>query len=497
MSYAKLTERFQQAYRLDHAMTFLSWDQMVMMPEQGNEARSSSIAELASLKHKLLTAPELEEWLQEAQSNDDGSHAAGIREMKRVWKQATCLPAELVVAKIKAGSKCEHGWRTQRGNSDWTGFLANFREVVSLAREEAQLRMQASDGEIATPYEALLDLHCAGDSQSMIDGVFADLRGVLPELLQTVREHQSSREKITLKGRFPLRDQQALCEKLMAVLGFDFKSGRLDQSMHPFSTGVAGDLRITTRFSEGEFVEALNATAHEVGHASYEGGLPAKYEGLPVGSHRNMCIHESQSLLFEKQIAISRSFSGYFIEYIHQYLKESAALGKDALWHMMTKVEPGFIRVEADEVCYPLHVLLRYEIESALINGEIEPDVIPEIWDQKMTEYLGISTGSNHADGCLQDIHWTDGGFGYFPSYTVGAINSAQIFEALCGDHPDWESRFARGDLEFVRIWLEEKIWSHGCAMTSQELMQSATGKGTSPDAYIAHLKKRYLQELH
>ncbi|MEM7259591.1 MAG: carboxypeptidase M32 [Pseudomonadota bacterium] len=415
--------------------------------------------------------------------------------MKRVWQQATCLPADLVVAKIKVGSKCEHGWRTQRAENDWQGFLANFREVVAIGREEAGLRQQASVS--ATPYEALLELHCTGDSQAMIDSVFATLRAELPVLLNQVQEHQSSRQPRTLAGEYAIADQQALCEQLMQVLGFDFRAGRLDQSMHPFSTGVPGDLRITTRFRTSEFIEALNATAHEVGHASYEGGLPASLEGLPVGAHRNMCIHESQSLLFEKQVCVAKAFIGFFIDHVHHHLPQSKGLSGNTLWQLMTQVTPGYIRVEADEVCYPLHVLLRYEIESALINGDIEPDVIPDMWNEKMTEYLGLSTEGNYTDGCLQDIHWTDGAFGYFPSYTIGAVNSAQIFAALCHDHADWQARFANGDLSFIRQWLEEKIWSNGCQLSSQELMQHATGQKTNTDAYLAHLRNRYLNEMH
>ncbi len=496
MSYQKLVERFQQIHRIDHAMTFLSWDQMVMMPERGNDARSSSIAELASMKHKLLTAEEVAGWFDNADASADNLQSVSLREMQRVWRQATCLPADLVVAKIKAGSKCEHGWRTQRTANDWTGFVANFREVVELGREEASLRLESND-KLSTPYEALLDLHSSGDSQVLIDGVFKALRKELPGLLVEIREHQASRPPIVVAGEFALAKQQALCEELMRVLGFDFSAGRLDQSMHPFSTGVAGDLRVTTRFRNNEFIEALNATAHEVGHASYEGGLPAHLEGLPVGAHRNMCIHESQSLLFEKQICISKSFTGFFAERIHKHLEDSKNISSENLWQLMTKVEPGYIRVEADEVCYPLHVLLRYEIESALINGDLEADEIPEIWDQKMTDYLGLSTKGNYKDGCLQDIHWTDGAFGYFPSYTIGAVNSAQIFGAMCSDHPDWQSRFASGDLDFVREWLEDKIWSKGCELTSQELMRHATGQATNTDAYLGHLRARYLEETH
>ncbi len=501
MSYPKLVERFAEIYRLDHAITFLSWDQMVMMPEHGNDARSSSIAELAGIRHRMLTAPEVSDWFGESdvQGVNDAATQISLREMRRVWQQATCLPEALVVAKIKAGSTCEHGWRTQRANNDWSGFLKNFLPVVQLAREEATLRQQAATDEkgLNTPYEALLDLHCSGDSQSLIDSVFANLRAELPTLLQNVREHQSSRNTPVISGEFPITKQKALCEQLMKVLGFDFAGGRLDESMHPFSTGVAGDLRITTRFRTDEFLEALNATAHEVGHASYQGGLPADLEGLPVGDYRNMCIHESQSLLFEKQIFLSRHFMQYFTDVVHQHLPGATAYDASALWSAATHVEPGFIRVEADEVCYPLHVLLRYEIESALINGKIEAQAIPDLWNQKMNDYLGLSTEGNYTNGCLQDIHWTDGAFGYFPSYTVGAVNGAQIFKALCDDNPQWQAKLGSGDLGFVREWLENKIWSRGCQLTSQELMQHATGSTTNTDAYLAHLNARYLEESH
>ncbi len=496
-AYQKLVTRFQELHRLDHAMTFLSWDQMVMMPPNGNDARSASIAEIASIRHKLLISPEVEDWINEASMQNSLEISRSLQEMERVWRQAACLPADLVVAKIKAGSHCEHGWRTQRGANDWAGFLKNFKPVVDLSREEAQRRQQAAGKRFSSPYEALLELHCAGDSQSLIDSVFSTLREQLPTLLQQVTERQKKSALPSLKGDYPQQQQQALCEELMTSLGFDFQSGRLDRSMHPFSTGEAGDLRITTRYQDDEFIEALNSTAHEVGHSCYEGGLPEKWRGLPVGGHRNMCIHESQSLLFEKQIFYSKTFLKFFTTKIHQYLPASKAIDADTLWGACTRVKPGFIRVEADEVCYPLHVLMRYEIESGLINGDIEADVLPDIWNEKMQSYLGLSTVGNFTDGVLQDIHWTDGAFGYFPSYTIGAVNSAQIFQALCNDFPDWQDRFVAGNLSFISEWLHAKIWSKGCELSSQDLMTQATGRGTSTDDYLAHLKLRYLDELH
>ena len=319
------------------------------------------------------------------------------------------------------------------------------------------------------------------------------MRSVLPGLLQQVMDKQST-PPVSAAGSYPVENQIALNKEMLATLGFDFDAGRLDQSMHPFSTGSAGDSRITTRYDECHFLEALSGTAHEVGHASYESQLPEKFRGLPVGESRNMCIHESQSLLFEKQIFFSKAFMGFLTGKIHQYLPDASKLSIDDLWRTGTRVEPGKIRTEADEVTYPLHVMLRYEIESALINGEIEADAIPDIWNEKMQSYLGIDTKGDYTNGCMQDIHWTDGAFGYFPSYTIGAVNAAQIFAKIKSEHPDWQDRFGNGDVQFVRDWLHDKVWSRGCDLESQELMLSATGSGTSADALVEHLEARYLR---
>ena len=280
--YQKLTERFQQIYRLDHAITYLNWDQMVMMPANGNDARAQAIAELASVRHGFLTAPEVSDWFDEIESSGEVqqvSQKAMLREMRRKWREAHCLPSALVKARVVAGSRCEHGWRQQRPNNDWTGFLANFKAVVDLSREEANHRLEVSDGRLASPYEALLDLYCTGDSLSLVESVFTVLRQELPQLLQQAQDQQASSQQ-TVTGDFPIAEQHAINEKLMQCLGFDFESGRLDQSIHPFSTGVAGDLRITTRYRTTDFLEALNATAHETGHASYEGGLASGHESV-------------------------------------------------------------------------------------------------------------------------------------------------------------------------------------------------------------------------
>ncbi len=488
-AYGKLCERFREIDRLQHAITYLSWDQMVMMPAKGSGMRSESVAELAGISHAKLTAPEVEDWLSEVGSGAENPES--VREMQLAWSNANCLPAELVKEQILVGSACEMGWRTQRGANDWKGFLKNFKPVVELSRREAKLRQEASGS--ATPYEAMLALHCHGDTEALIDEVFTKLRSVLPDLLQQVMQKQNS-QTMSADGDYPTETQIALNKEMLTTLGFDFEAGRLDQSMHPFSTGTAGDSRITTRYDSGHFLEALAGTAHEVGHASYESQLPEGLKGLPVGGSRNMCIHESQSLLFEKQIFFSKAFMSFLTGKIHHHLPDASGLSADDLWRLGTHVAPGKIRTEADEVTYPLHVMLRYEIESALINGKIEVDAIPDIWNEKMQSYLGIDTNGDYTNGCMQDIHWTDGAFGYFPSYTIGAVNAAQIFAKIKSEHTDWQTRFEKGDVQFVRDWLLDKIWSKGCELESQALMQSATGSGTNADALIEHLQARYLR---
>lgn len=491
-AYPKLVQHFQKIAQLDHAMTFLQWDQLVMMPPAGNDSRAKAIAELASIRHELLIGAEVGELIEMADYQAaDELEKRSVLEMGRTYQQASCLPASLVKAQSYAGSKCEHGWRTQRKDNDWQGFLANFEEVVKLAREEAQLRKAAAPARFATPYDAMLDLHCTGDSSEFISEVFTGLKKELPELMQQVLEKQQ--EALSLVGSYPLEQQKHLSHKLMEYLGFDFKAGRLDVSLHPFSTGGRGDQRITTRFKEDDFIDALMGTAHETGHASYEAGLPEKWDNLPVGEARNMCLHESQSLFFEKQIFLTMPFLTFFTGEIHDCLTDSRKFTADEIWHSAIRVEPSYIRVDADEVSYPLHVILRFEIEKDLINGQILPGEIPELWDMKMQQYLGLSTKDNYRDGCLQDIHWTDGSFGYFPSYTLGALNAAQLSSTIRQVYPDWREMLGRGEVDFIRNWLGENIWEKGSTMESQDIIRAATGEATNPKYFLKHIRDRYL----
>lgn len=494
-AYQKLETHFKRLAHIGHALTFLSWDQLVMMPSGGNDSRTEAVAELSGLYHDMLVAPEIGDLLEDAAGEElDSDLRVSLVEMEREYRLASCVPADLVKAKSRAGSKCEHGWRVQRAENDWSGFQANFKEVVNLSRQEAQARQAAASDSFPTPYDALLDLYCTGDSAEMIENIFSTLKESLPGLLNRVVEHQENRD-VQISGTFPVEQQKLLNRELMIILGFDFSEGRVDESSHPFSTGVRGDHRITTRFRTEDFIDALKATAHETGHASYESGLPHRWEDLPVGQARNLSLHESQSLLFEKQLFLAPSFISFFTPRIHAHLTEATSFDTEQIWQACTMVKPSYIRVEADEVSYPLHVILRFELEKALINGDLETADIPEAWDHKMTHYLGLSTEGNYRDGCLQDIHWTDGSFGYFPAYTLGAINGVQIFNAFCREYPDWEERFSRGEIIFMRDWLQEHIWCKGRTLSSQHLLEEATGEGTNPEHFLTYIRKRYLDD--
>ena len=280
----------------------------------------------------------------------------------------------------------------------------------------------------------------------------------------------------------------------MQLLQFDFDHGRLDESAHPFCGGVPSDVRITTRYDESEFVQSLMGIVHETGHARYEQGLPASFAGTPVGEARSMGIHESQSLFFEMQIGRNEAFIEHLSQMAAQHFTEhnQAVFAKENFLKLYTRVKKDFIRVHADELSYPTHVILRYEIERDLLNGVIRHSDVPELWDQKMQSYLGLSTKDNYQNGCMQDIHWTDGSFGYFPSYTLGAMYAAQFMAAM-KQSIDVEAVLGSGDLSPIFSWLNANIWSKGSLLTTDELVKSATGEALNPAYFQAHLQSRYL----
>jgi carboxypeptidase Taq len=326
-----------------------------------------------------------------------------------------------------------------------------------------------------------------------IDRIFGDVRQWLPGLITQAQEKQSKEKVTTPIGPFPVAAQRALNQEVMTLLGFDFSGGRLDESTHPFSGGVPEDVRLTTRYHEGDFTRSLLGTIHETGHARYEQNLPRDWLGQPVGTARSYGLHESQSLSFEMQLARSRAFVGLLAPLLAKHFGDQPAFDPDNLYRLWTRVKRGHIRVDADEVTYPAHVILRYEIERALVEGDIEPDDIPGLWDEKMQALLGIDTRGNYKDGCMQDVHWTEGAFGYFPSYTLGAMYAAQWFAAIRRNVPDLDTRIAAGDLSPVFEWQRTNIWSQASLWSTPELVGRASGEALNAKYFRRHLETRYL----
>jgi len=490
-SYTELCRVHLRLYRYNHLGAITGWDRSAMMPPKGSAARAAAEAELHALIHRTRTDHRLVELLRAAEQEPlTEIERANLREMQRDWRDANALPESLVEAKTLAGAKCEHAWRSQRQANDWHGFLGNFREVVRLAREEAQL---LADDTGLSHYDALMDRFEPGVRTTDIDRIFGDVRQWLPDLIARVQIKQRDEQVIAPLAPFPLSAQREMSLAVMKRLGFDFDAGRLDESMHPFSGGVPEDVRLTTRYSEDDFAQSLMGAIHETGHARFEQNLPREWLGQPIGLARSYGIHESQSLSFEMQLARSRSFAGLLAPLLSQHFGDQPAFAADNLHRLFTRVKPGLIRVNADEVTYPAHVILRYEIERLLIEGEIEAEDIPALWDEKMESLLGLDTRDNFRDGCLQDVHWTDGAFGYFPSYTLGAMYAAQWFAAMRRAVPDLDARIAAGDLAPVFEWLRQNIWSQASRWDTPELVHRASGEALNPAHFRAHLEARYL----
>ena len=490
-AYTELCRVYARLYRYNHLSAIVGWDRNAMMPPKGNDARAAAEAELNALIHRTRTDPRLDGLMRAAEDEQLGDvERANLREMRRDWRDANALPERLVEAKTLAGAKCEHAWRSQRPANDWPAFLENFRVVVALAREEAQLLADESG---LSRYDALMDRYEPGVRGADVERIFDELKRWLPDLIARAEKRQQGESVIAPTPPFPVASQRTISLTVMKLLGFDFQGGRLDESAHPFTGGVPEDVRLTTRYREDDFAQSLMGTIHEVGHACFEQHLPRGWLGQPIGLARSYGIHESQSLSFEMQLGRSRAFLGLIAPLLAANFGAQPAFGADNLYRLLTRVRRGLIRVQADEVTYPAHVILRFEIERALVEGDIEAEDIPALWDERMSSLLGIDTRGNFKDGCMQDVHWTEGAFGYFPSYTLGAIYAAQWFAAMRRAVPDLDARIAEGDLAPVFDWLNAHIWSQASRWDTPELVRRASGEPLNPAHLRAHLESRYL----
>jgi len=495
MSFANLDTLCRKLEAIGHAQAILGVDEAVSMPEGGGEKRAEAFATLAGIYHAAATAPEVADWIAAAAGEDlPPAQQTALREFRRVHTNLTALPAQFVERQTGAAMRTEQLWRALRPKGDWGTFAAALTEVVAMAREEAGMRAAALD---LDPYDALMEQYDPGNRMAEITPVFADLRkflkSFLPEALEAQNKRFAARPLKPVLGTFPVEDQRQLGLACMLAIGFDFDHGRLDISHHPFCGGVPTDVRMTTRYRTDDFLSSLMAVLHETGHGMYEQGLPKAGAHWPSADARGMAMHESQSLFNEMQIARSDEFWHWAMPLVKEHIGEAVAdwQPEDVIAHV-NLVEPGLIRVDADEVTYPLHVILRYEIEQDLISGKMEVHHIPEVWDAKMHEYLGLRTHNDPSNGPMQDVHWSGGAFGYFPSYTLGAMMAAQQWAAMEKKNPNARAQIAQGDFTEINRWRSENIWLKASTASTPDLMTAATGEPLNAKYFEAHLRKRY-----
>ena len=493
-AYQELERRHARISAIGDALGILGWDTQTIMPEGANDSRAEQTATLSVIAHELATDPRIADLLAEAETDSslDAWQRANLREMRRHHIQSTAIPADLVEATSKAVSVCEMTWRAARAESDFAKLLPSLTEVLARVREGAEALGSVMG---ISPYDALLDSHDPGARAERIDALFADLSSFLPDLIGRVLDRQAAAPAaVDPQGPFPVEKQRELGVRMMERLGFDFSRGRLDVSLHPFCGGATGDVRITTRYDEANFTDALMGILHETGHALYEQNRPRAWLGQPVGQSRGMAVHESQSLLMEMQACRSPEFITWLAPVVREaFGGEGPAWEADNLRRLYSRVERGFIRVNADEVTYPAHIILRYRLEKALIAGDLTLPDLPGAWNDGMAELVGVVPPDDRL-GCLQDIHWPGGGWGYFPSYTLGAMTAAQLFDAARNADPEIVPALSSGEFAPLVAWLRVNVHETGCFHASgDELLTAATGRPLDSSVFKRHLEQRYL----
>jgi len=490
--YQQLEAAFRHAALIEEASAFLSWDAAVNMPDKSAESRAEQMATLGVLSHQTLTRPEIADWIAAAEGSNTALNPwqrANLREMRRVWVHRAAVPSDLVAAATRAASACEMVWREAKPKGDFAAVLPTLGEVLKLVREAGQAKAAKLGTSV---YDALLDQFEPGGRAAEIDVIFADLAAYLPGAIDRALLHQAANPAVEPKGPFPVERQRALSLALMRRIGFPFEQGRLDVSRHPFSGGTPDDLRITTRYDEDDFARALMGTLHETGHAMYEAGLPKAWRRQPVGEARGMVMHESQSLLLEMQTCRGREFIGFAAPLMRETLGGTGpAWETDNLYRLGIRVSRSLIRVDADEVTYPCHVILRYRLERAMIAGDLKLADLPGAWADGMKQLLGV-VPPNHTLGCLQDIHWYSGSWGYFPTYTLGALAAAQLFQAAERAVPHLRDSIGRGDFAPLFAWLRANVHGKASLLQTQDLLLEATGARLGTAAFKAHLARRY-----
>lgn len=490
-AYAALEKHFARRAGLQGALGILNWDSRTMMPAAASPARADQVAALEGAIHGALMDPAVADWLDRAESDAghlDDWQRANLTEMRREHLLATAVPADLVEANARDAARCEMVWRTAKVENDFALLLPHLQKVLNHQREIAAANAAVLNCGL---YDALHELYEPGSRVADYGPVFDDYAAFLPGFLAEVEAVQAREPKAEpFEGPFPVEAQRALVQRLAGILGFQ---GRVDQSLHAFCGGATGDVRITTRLDPDNFFKSLKSGLHEAGHALYEMGRPAAWASQPVGQARGLGVHESQSLTFDMQVGRHPRFLEWLAPQLAEaFDREGDAWSAENLRRRFRRVERTFIRVDADEVTYPAHVILRWRLEQALIEGRMELADLPEAWNQGMRDLLGI-TPPDLAQGCLQDIHWPAGAWGYFPTYTLGAMMAAQLFQAASEAIPGLADQIGRGDFRDLVAWLGDNVHRWGRYLSARDILIRATGKPLDAGIFKAHLRARYL----
>lgn len=491
-AYAGLCDHSKQISYLSSAMALLHWDQRTQIPPKGHAHRVGQLTALAKMLHQITTDPVLGELLSIVEGSrftKDGLsvEAVNIREWRRNYDRAVKIPERLAVELTRASAEGQAAWEKARPKNDWSAFKPHLERIIALKREEAEAL-----GYEKEPYDALLDHYEQGETASNLEPIFQQLIMALVALLNRIQSSSKTVHPEICSSNFPIIDQERFASEVALKIGYDIEAGRLDISAHPFTIGIGpGDVRITTRYRQDSFTEAFFGVIHEAGHAMYHQGLPVEHWGTPICRPASLGVNESQSRMWENLVARSKGFWRHFFALAQTRFASLQDVSLDEFYCSINAVKPSLIRTEADEVTYNIHILLRFELEVMLTRGELEVEDLPEAWNTKMLKYIGL-TPPDYRDGVMQDVHWSSGSIGYFPTYTLGNLYSAQFFKQAQQELGDMDLLMQQGHFAEFLHWLREKIHSKGCRFLPRELVRNVTGEDLNPSYLIEYLGRKY-----
>jgi carboxypeptidase Taq len=498
-AYERLLAKLKRIHYLGTVAGLLGWDEQVHLPPDSADQRAEQLALLAELQHAAAADPEIGLLLAElapcaqpathkigTRLTEDSDQAVVVREARRDYERVVKLPSEFVAAKARHASAAYHAWAAAKERSDFAAFAPFLQKHLDLARQEA-----AYLGWGERPYDYAIDKHDPGLTAAKLTVLFGELQAGLVPLVRAIAA-SPVRAKAGIFKAFPVEVQSEFLREVTEQLGFNYRRGRIDVSLHPFCEGAGADIRMTTRFDVDHPLDSLFSAIHETGHGLYEQGLPLVFQGTPLGQNAGMGVHESQSRLWENQVSRSRAFWTFFEPKLREkFPVQLAAITSDELYLAVNEVAPTLIRVDSDEVHYNLHILLRFELERRLFAGEIEVADLPAAWDTLSQELLGLKPTSDRV-GVLQDVHWSSGAFGYFPSYCLGNMIAAQLWFTVRKVYPDLDADFARGDFSRLLGWLRTEIHAQGRRYEALELVRRVTGEELTPKYLLRYLQERY-----